>query len=91
MDDGLENKLLQDSAKGERYQRAWDDLIEPFFLEKDHELYQAFKELPTTESDSLVLLKLQVNALEALRDEFKHYINTGRLAQKQLIEELENA
>jgi hypothetical protein len=90
MDDQLKLKLQMDSAHGEEYQRAWDSLIEPFFENKKKDLYEAFTDMGSTDADALMLIKMQANALESLKDEFQHHINTGKLARKAIEEEEAN-
>lgn len=84
MDDNTKLALEVEASKGEQYQRAYDQLVTPFFEAKQAELFEAFQDAPTTETDILVTLKLQSNALKSLDEEFKHYINTGKLARQQL-------
>jgi len=73
-----------EQAIGEQHQRAWEFSVEPFIIRKQAELYQVFLDHPTTDTDGLVLIKLQINALQSLSDEFQSQINTGNLARKQL-------
>lgn len=85
------NEVLEiEAARGEKYGRAWEELVEPFFEAKQLQLYEAFKELPTSNNEGLVILKMQSNALESLKDEFQHHINTGKLAKQTLEEEESN-
>lgn len=86
----MSDALEFEAAKGEEYQRAWESMVEPFFVQKSKELYEAFCEHPTTDRDGLTILKLQVNALHSLKDEFQSQINSGMLARKQLGEENAN-
>lgn len=80
----LDHKLEIEQAIGEQYGRAYDSMVRPFIEQKQAELFEAFKELPTTQADGLLTIKLQSNALQALDDEFRHYITTGHLAHKSL-------
>jgi hypothetical protein len=84
MDDHVKAKMEVDQAKGESYQRAWEFIIEPFFDAKQLELYEAFFNMPTSNKEALVDIKLQVNSLMSLKDEIEHYINTGKLAKTAL-------
>lgn len=86
MDSNLETKLEMDQAKGESYQRAWENIIAPFFDNKQEELYAAFLSIKSSDVDGLVLLKMQSNVMSMLEDEVQHYINTGKLAKAALEE-----
>lgn len=90
MDDELKAKMDMDAAKGESYQRAWDNIIQPFFDKMQAELYQAFVDTPTSHLDALTTIKMQSNVLTAMKDEMDHYINTGKLARKAIDEEESN-
>lgn len=90
MDENIKVKAEMDRAKGESYKRAWENIIEPFFNKKQAELYQAFVDAGTSNTDGLLTIKMQSNALLMLHDEVQHYINTGTLAQKALEEEESN-
>lgn len=87
MDSNVKAKLEMDQAKGESYQRAWDYIIEPFFDNKQKELFEAFVQIGSTDVDSLVTIKMQSNVMTMMQDEMNHYINTGKLARKTLEEE----
>lgn len=86
----VENHKLQvEAQKGEAAQRAWEYHVEPFFIEKEKELFNVFREIGTTKQEDLMTLKLQVNVLAMLKDYFQTKINTGLLASKQLQIELD--
>ena len=76
-----------ESAKGDKYQRLYDDVLESFFEEKDKVLFDAFRSVPVTSTDDLVAIRMQSTALESLRSEFLTVIESGRLARMQLNEE----
>ena len=71
-------------AKGQAHKSAWDQLVQPFFEAKKAELYEAFINLPTSNQEELINIKMQVNVLDSMKDHFQHYINTGNLAQTTL-------
>lgn len=81
-----------EKARGEAYKRAYEQYIEPFFTEKTAQLFEAFKDTQSSNSDDLLRIKLQLNALEGLKAHFDYYIETGRMAELSLdkIEEGEN-
>jgi hypothetical protein len=78
--------LYKESDLGRRYQEAWDNYVAPFFTAKSEELFEAFKQCPTTNEKGLITIKLQLNCLDMLRDNFQHYIDTGKMAQLQIDE-----
>lgn len=86
MDDHQRTKLELEQAQGEMHQRAWEHSVKPFVEAKQAELYDAFKEHNTTDTDGLMLIKMQTNALSSMADEFQSFINTGKLARQQLEE-----
>ena len=84
----MSDHLLElEVATGQKYKQAWEETVEPFVKSKQAELFAAFLETNTSDSKTLLTLKLQCNALESLGDEFKSFINTGELARKQLEKE----
>lgn len=83
----MSEALEFEAAKGEEYERAWESMVKPFFESKSAELYDVFINHPTTDRDGLTILKLQVNALHSLKDEFQSKIMSGKLARQQLGEE----
>ncbi|RLA60758.1 MAG: hypothetical protein DRQ89_12330 [Epsilonproteobacteria bacterium] len=87
MDDNERAVLEIESEKGERAKAAWDTFIEPFFVAKTEQLFGTFIALPTTKPEDLMLVKMQANALESLKDELQGHINTGKLASKAIKDE----
>jgi hypothetical protein len=79
--------LEVEASKGEQAQRVWEYHVKPFFDAKNVELYEFFIESNTSSEKDLLLIKLQVNALQSLKDHFYSYITTGQMASKQLEEE----
>lgn len=79
--------LEVEQAKGETYKRIWDSVVGPFFIRKENELIEAFRGTRSNDTDALVMIRMQFNAIEALKVEFQHFITTGQIAQKQLFEE----
>lgn len=81
------NKLRIEVSVGEQHKATWDNLVEPYFELMTSELFEAFKSAPSDEPDVLVLLRLQVNALDGLRSHFITRINSGKLASQALTAE----
>lgn len=78
------NVLEMDAAKGDRYQVIYDEMIVPFFEAKQIQFMAAFQDVGIGDSGALASLHSQSKALDALRSEFEHYINTGKIAKTQL-------
>jgi hypothetical protein len=92
MEESKKAALEVEKARGEEYGRIYKTYIEPFVQQKEEQLFGAFKEVSAADQDKLLLIRLQVNALESLKDEFQHYVRTGDLASVGLKEmEKENA
>lgn len=77
-------KLQSEVSKGDEYQRVFDTYIKPFIDEKSEVLFEAFKNIPVQDVDQLKDIKFQVTAIRSLESHFMSFINTGKLAKKQL-------
>ena len=86
MTDDERQYFESEQAIGEMHQRAWESSVQPFVKAKQEELFNAFINHQTTDKDGLMLIKLQLNALASMADEFQSLINTGKLARQQLKE-----
>jgi hypothetical protein len=84
INDNEKQRLETERAIGEMHQRAWEHSVQPFVEKKKAELFEAFVDHPSTDKDGLMLIKLQLNALASMGDEFESFINTGKLARQQL-------
>ena len=87
INENIRTKLEVEVAIGSQHQGVWDNLIQPFFDAKSKELYEVFKECPVRDKDGLMEIHAQTLVLESMRTHFIHFINTGKLAQKQLKED----
>ena len=83
----MSDVLLNESLQGQRYQAAWDEILRPFFAEKEMQLFAAFRDTPSDRTDLLVSLKMQSNALDSLKSEIQTHIDTGKLARLQIDKE----
>ena len=88
MHDDKEDKLYQDMAKGDRYKSAWENLVKPFFDGKQVELFENYKQCSVSDSDTMKEIIHHSKVLDSLRDEFEHYVNTGKLAKKIIEDKL---
>lgn len=88
MNSDEKKRLLEvEKSKGEHYSRVWEGIVRPFFESKEEALIEAFRNASSEDTNVLLRLRMQFNAIESLKLEFMHYIETGRMAQQQLFEE----
>jgi hypothetical protein len=90
MDDRTRQILETERAIGDQHARAWGHTIEPFFVDKEKHLFEAFCQCPTNNKEMLLDIKLQQNALTSLKEHFESFITTGQMAVRQLTEGEEN-
>jgi len=79
-------KLQAEAADCEAAGRAWVQYVEPFFTEKEEELFEAFKDSSTVDEKQILTIKMQANVLAMLKDHFSSKINTGKMARQQIRE-----
>ncbi len=77
-------RLEAEAAVCEAAGRAWEEHVKPFFVAKELELFEAFKDMTATNEKDVMLIKMQANVLAMLKDHFESMINSGKLARKQL-------
>lgn len=80
-------KLESEVAKGDEYQRVFQSYVGPFIEAKRQLLFEAFQEVPVSNVDQLKDIKLQLTAINSLEAHFQEFMNTGKLAKKQLEKE----
>lgn len=82
-----EAEILQYSIEREKAGKAkvsWDSFFGPFFAEKQTVLFEAFQVAEIRDTEGLIGIKMQLNALNSLKDEMLGYIETGKLAEISL-------
>jgi len=77
-------KLSSEVAIGAEYAQTWNNHVAPFIKRKQADLFSAFLMTPSTEPLRLQEIRMQSTALEAMEVEFLDFINTCKMAQKQL-------
>lgn len=80
-------KLESEVAKGDEYKRVFQSYVGPFIEAKRQLLFEAFQEVPVSNVDQLKDIKLQLTAINSLEAHFQEFMNTGKLAKKQLEKE----
>lgn len=86
---GEVDKLKLEQLQGSRAEHAYEEFIKPFVDQKLELLFQAFNDLPLTAQEDLMEVKRMLYAVNALDDEIKSIITTGKMASK-LLSESEN-
>lgn len=86
---GEVDKLKLEQLRGSQAEHAYMDFIQPFIQEKKAVLFEAFEALPLTAKEDLMEVKRMTYAINALDDEIRSIINTGKMASK-LLSESEN-
>lgn len=89
MNDADKEKLLLEVHLSEGAKLAWEQFFAPYFDAKIVELFESFKNYPITDERGIMIIKQQAMALDGLKDELLHHINTGKMATKSLNEEEE--
>lgn len=84
------SKLEIEASIGDKYERIMDDVLTEFFVKAELEMFGVFLNIPTSKPEDLMALKMKANALESLKGEFKHFINTGKMARHTLDNDEEN-
>lgn len=86
MDLREETQLSIERALGEKARNAWHEFFKPFFDQKEVVLIEAFRACGLRDEEGLVKIKMQFQAIDALRSELLGYMDTGKLADISLNE-----
>lgn len=76
-------------ATAQRMQRHKETWTDEFFWEKDALLWQAFKDTPLGKKKALVNIHHAAKSLDALRQEVQTVMDTGKMAQAALDQDLD--
>lgn len=77
-------QLTKEQARGERARRAYDEFIHPFVEEKMRVFFEAFQACEPDNIRRLSEIRRMSMAIQALDDEIKSFITTGKMAEMQL-------
>ena len=80
-------QLSLEQLEGGKAQKAYDDFIGPFIEDKKQTLFQAFCDLPLSDTENLMEVKRMMFAVETLDTEIKTVIQTGEMASHTLNEQ----
>lgn len=80
MDDQITEQLNDEVTRGRQAERVFIDFVEPFLKAKRELLFQAFNDLPITATEDLAEVKRMGQTINAFEQEFKNFIDTGKMA-----------
>lgn len=83
------DKLQEEIAKATSARSLKRQMLDDFFEEKQHMLFEAFKHARIGDTERLVDLHHQLKSVNALRVEIESHIETGQMA-RQMLDETEN-
>lgn len=75
-----EEQLLKEVSDGANHGRVFEEYVEPFFELKNSQIFEAWKSTESKDEKQLMLLKLQANVLEGMKEHFIYFMETGQLA-----------
>ena len=81
------DRLRSEETKGHNAEKAYEQFIGPFVIEKRLVLFEAFKEISVENEKALMECKRQLLAIESLNDDITTIIDTGKMARKSIAEE----
>ena len=84
------NQLRQEIEKGNRAIHAYEMYVKEFIERVEADLYQQFLSVSTQEENTILEIKRLSTALAALKHAILQDIETGKLAEKQLSDEIKH-
>ena len=82
--EGQLEQLQNEQIKGGQAQHAYDSFIHDFCEKKRMSLFQAFSDLPLSDTENLIEVKRMLYAVDTLETEILTVIDTGKLASEVL-------
>lgn len=76
----LENRIAVARQKASVYEAH----IEPFILQQEQKLFEAFCNIPAQDTEQLRVIKMQQTALRSLKNSFLNFIDDGKFAASEL-------
>lgn len=76
--------LMEQAMEGNRRAEVLRDHIIPFIEHRSNVLFQVFCNTPANKVEDLVNIKMQHSVLVALEQDYKAWIDAGKIAQKEL-------
>lgn len=84
-----EAQLRDELNEARQARRLKNDLLGDFFKEKEQLLFNAIQDTKIGDAEALVNIHHQLKSLNALRQEIETIIDTGKLAQAELNQQLD--
>ena len=81
------DQLSSEQLLGGKAQKSYNEYIQNFCEQKRLSLFQAFRDLPLTDTENLMEVKRMLFAVDALESDILTVIETGRLASVSLNEQ----
>ena len=79
-------QLSNEQLLGGKAKTSYDDFIQDFCEQKRLAVFQAFRDLPLTDTENLMEIKRMLFAVDALESDILTVIETGKMASMVLIE-----
>ena len=86
MNEGEEHQLQMERGLGAQKQAAFEAHVEPFLIAKRKDLFDVFCQVSAQNVSELQVIRMQMTALDSIEADFRHYIDTGKMAQITLNE-----
>lgn len=78
------DRLQNESIKGAKAEKVYENYIKPFTEAKTEILFNAFKDISINDPEALMEIKRTLRTLESLDQEFLNFIDTGKMATQSL-------
>ncbi len=82
--DQQKDQLSAEQLEGGKAQRVYDEYIDEFCERRRLGLFQAFRDLPLTDTENLMEVKRMLSAIDALEADILTVIQTGKMASISL-------
>ncbi len=89
MNPETKEQLDNEMEASRQMQRIKDKFLDKFFADKEAQVFSAIKDLPLGDVDKLNSLHMMIKSLQSLQSEVNSVMNTGKLANLALAEELD--
>ena len=80
-------QLSNEQLLGGKAKNSYDDFIQDFCEQKRLAVFQAFRDLPLTDTENLMEIKRMLFAVDALESDILTVIETGKMASITLNEQ----
>lgn len=84
MNEAEKFQLEKEVAVAREKELVFNTHIKPFLDAKKYDLFEAFSMVSVTDTNALLNIRLQMQALTGLEADFQSYIDTGKIASFKL-------